>query len=245
MITPGVGGAAEANVLNSIVGKNSLRPVSLACHLYQPGVLDQYLREHAEQHWNLIMLDFIDLCPSIVHFLLALNYKDDLTIQLAIADTVAQSAQNVTERAQALVRRGSVMFLTQVSRDLGLSTPEGHLTIAYRLTSRVAGKAGPAQFQVLSIPFNPETQVLISTFTCNSNAQVARIPHTSNSTSTSENGKGWVHNGTILSSMGDQEHGDRAGTVAGSTRGTILEYTYHGSDYEFRVADITSTTTIK
>ena len=67
ILTPGVGGAFD--VIKLLLGGNSLRPVSFAAALYKSEVLDVFFRDHADEPWNMVMFDYIDLTPALICFL--------------------------------------------------------------------------------------------------------------------------------------------------------------------------------
>lgn len=172
IMTPGVGGAMD--VVKLLFGGNSLRPVSFAASLYKSEVLDVYFRDHAEEPWNMVMLDYIDLTPALVCFLISLNFPPTLKILKAAAtvhmdtatatdEEVLRSAQegslDVTDIVQGYVKRGRVLYLTDIQKDLELSSECGTLTIAYQME-----KNGVLQYSVLTVNFDPETEVLLSPF---------------------------------------------------------------------------------
>jgi len=64
VMTPAFGGVE--NVPGLLFGMKSLRPVSLARKLYRKEVLETFLRDRADCKWNIVLLDFVDLCPLLV-----------------------------------------------------------------------------------------------------------------------------------------------------------------------------------
>ena len=172
VMTPGVGGALD--VVKLLLGGNSLRPVSFAASLYKSEVLDVYFRDHAEEPWNMVMLDYIDLAPALVCFLISLNFPPTLKILKAAAtvhldtetatdDELQRAAQggsiDVTDTVQSFVKRGRVLYLTDIQKDLELASERGTLTIAYKME-----KNGMDEYSVLTVDFDPETEVLLSPF---------------------------------------------------------------------------------
>jgi hypothetical protein len=163
LLTPGVGGASD--VVQALIGQNSLRPVSQACRLYQPKVLDTFLRDHATESWNWILLDFIDLCPATVHFILALNVPIQLEIFVAAVKSNGH-VQDVTTRIKTFVQRGRVLFSPNLMNDLQVGPLLSSLTVAYRLGE---------EFRVVTISIEIDTMLLISalgTSQCDSNVIV-------------------------------------------------------------------------
>ena len=55
-----------ADVVGMLLGMKSVRPVSLARELYGKDVLERFLRDNSDSGWNVVLLDFIDLCPQLV-----------------------------------------------------------------------------------------------------------------------------------------------------------------------------------
>lgn len=64
VMTPAFDGLQD--VAGLLSGVKSLRPVSLARKLYRKHVLDSFIRNEAENGWNIVMLDFVDLCPLLM-----------------------------------------------------------------------------------------------------------------------------------------------------------------------------------
>ena len=167
VMTPGVGGVLD--VIKLIMGGNSLRPVSYAASIYKSEVLDVYFRTHAEEPWNMVMLDYIDLTPALVCFLISLNFPPTLKILKAAAtihfddEDLQKPAQegsiDVTDVVQSYVKRGRVLYLTDIQKDLKLDSERGTLTIAYQME-----KNGMNEYSVLTVNFDPETEVLLSPF---------------------------------------------------------------------------------
>ena len=56
------------DVVGLLFGAKSLRPVSLARELYGKDVLETFIRDRAENSWNIVLLDFLDLCPQLVRY---------------------------------------------------------------------------------------------------------------------------------------------------------------------------------
>lgn len=128
--TPGVEGLAD--ILGLLHGGNSLRPVSHACQLYEPGVLDQFLQEHADLPWNIVSLDFIELCPDIVDCLVSLNFRGALQIHLAVLERPGGPHRDVTQVVRASLCRQSFLFLVRPRETLD-ATDDCELTIAYTM----------------------------------------------------------------------------------------------------------------
>ena len=157
VLTPGVGGATD--VVKLLIGGNSLRPVSFAASIYKSDVLDVYFRDNADEPWNMVMLDYIDLTPALVCFFISLNFPSSLTI-LKAAATVGDdaSSKDVTEKVQSHVKRGRALYLVNVQKDLELGSDTGALTIAYKFGREAKGAS------VLTVDFDPETEIVLSQF---------------------------------------------------------------------------------
>jgi hypothetical protein len=156
VLTPGVGGAMD--IVNLLIGGNSLRPVSFAASLYKSEVLDVYFRDNADEPWNMVMLDYIDLTPALVCFLISLNFPATLTVlKAAAAASGGGASKDVTEKIQGFIKRGRVLYLTNIQQDLDLTSDSGTLTIAYKF-----GNA--KEVSILTVDFDPETEVLLSHF---------------------------------------------------------------------------------
>lgn len=57
-----------------VFGLKSLQPLSLAKQLYQKeDALHSFIRDRPDLHWNIVSLDFIDLCPRFINFLIEIN----------------------------------------------------------------------------------------------------------------------------------------------------------------------------
>ena len=196
LATPGVNSGRE--VLGAVLsGSRSLRPVSHACQLYQCGVLDCFLRDNAAQPWNIVALDFIDLCPELMDFLIGLNYgtkqsAGKLHVQLA-AFSDGERVEDVTAICRDAVRRNCVMFLIDPCQAFGLEQGSFKLVLAYTLV----GKQGPnkhvvAELSSQSLSSGDASPILVSPFSCNDGFESVDIDSTVNGP------KGIVHNGQIF-----------------------------------------------
>lgn len=210
VLAPGVDGAAD--VWKAMIGRNSLQPIVGARKLYKAGELDSYLLKNADEPWNLLMLDYIDLCPAIVHLAIAFNFPCTLSISLATVCTSKDfdGSTDVTAKILTLVKRERVLLLTNIGRDLGLNLGSGLLTIAYQLGD---------VHHVLSFDFSPSSQLILSYFSRNQDALVLEVPGP---------GAGFICRDQICPRKTDDLRGYAE---------TVLEYTY-GDDgkCEFSVA---------
>ena len=158
VLTPGVGGLSD--VLNAVLGKNSLQPIAMTSKLYQPGFMDVFIREHAHKKWNLVMLDAIDRATTIVQFLVSLNSASKLKVEkAAAAKSSGGKPLDVTDKMQSFVCRDRVLLLSNVKRDLDLPFMDGALTIACQIDS---GKRGEKSYCVWTVDFGPFSRVIIS-----------------------------------------------------------------------------------
>lgn len=181
--TPDVSGVSD--VLNLLAGRNSLRPVSHACKIYENGKLDRFFRENADQPWNIMSLDFIELCPDILDFLISLNFND-IKINLAVARLDGVDA-DVTSTIQKFVARNKVLFLVDPQEDMGIDSPFC-LTIAYTVNE--------TSHHVVQLTVEGDRPVLLSQYGCN--AEAKRVELT---------GSGIFHKGEVLSTVDQVETG--------------------------------------
>jgi len=140
ILTPGVGGAPD--VAKLLFGMNSLQPVYLANNLYKPPKrhasppLHTFFQEHGTESWNLVSLDFLDLCPAMMGFLVGMNFSE-FEIMLATVQygnpNFFRPSMSVTQKAQSHVVRNRVLFLN-VGKDFGSNF--GTLTLAYRVNDK-------------------------------------------------------------------------------------------------------------
>jgi hypothetical protein len=161
VLTPGVGGAKD--VLDLLVGQLSLRPVSFASRLYQKDTLDDFLREHAEEPWNIIMLDYCDLIPALVSFLISLNFPSPVTVSKAAVNSGVGESIDVTDKIQSYIKRGKVLYLTDIQNDFGLDFDEGKLTIAYKIGDN---------YRILDVDFDESTEILVGEYSQNAGVVV-------------------------------------------------------------------------
>lgn len=62
------------DTMSLLFGLKSLQPITLVKQLYQKeDVLHSFIRDRPGLHWNIVSLDFIDLCPGFINFLLDIN----------------------------------------------------------------------------------------------------------------------------------------------------------------------------
>ena len=154
VLTPGVSGVVD--ILNILIGRRSLRPVSFAMALYEEGKLANFLRETACLGWNFVTFDFIDLSPCLISFLIGLNSPVKLQILKAVVKTPGSSSSDVTDKIQGFLKRECTLYLTNVQKDLRLDFSEGKLTVALRFDG--------GQCNIHEIAFDNSTELLISHF---------------------------------------------------------------------------------
>jgi hypothetical protein len=140
VLTPGVGGAPD--VAKLLLGMNSLQPAYSANKLYKPlkkhasPTLHTFFQENGAENWNLVSLNFMDLCPAMIGFLVGLNFSE-LEIMLATVQygnpNFFRPSMSVTPKVQSHVVRNRVLFLN-VGKDFGSNF--GTLTLAYRVKDR-------------------------------------------------------------------------------------------------------------
>lgn len=137
VLTPGVGGVQDLARL--FAGFASLQPAYLANELYKPPKkhatpqLHTFFQQNADENWNLVSMDYIDLCPAIVSLLVGFNFSP-FEIVLATVQygnpNFYRPSMSVTSKVQSHVVRNKVLFLN-VGRDFGSNF--GTLTLAYRV----------------------------------------------------------------------------------------------------------------
>jgi hypothetical protein len=139
-LTPGVGGIKDIPRL--LAGFTSLQPAYLANELYKPpkkhatAPLHAFFQANAEEPWNFVSVDYIDLCPAIVSLLVGFNFSP-FEILLATVQygnpNFYRPSMSVTSKAQSHVMRNKVLFLN-VGRDFGSNF--GTLTLAYKVKDK-------------------------------------------------------------------------------------------------------------
>ncbi|KAL9184286.1 hypothetical protein ACHAXT_002372 [Thalassiosira profunda] len=143
-----------ADVVGMLLGMKSLRPVSLARELYGKDVLERFLRDNSDSGWNVVLLDFIDLCPQLVRFLLGLNSSIHLKIKEATATKKDGGPEiDVTETARSLRSRDCSLYFLDFKKDLGLDFAEG--------TFRLKAQYEEENAMDIAIPFDRETEYLV------------------------------------------------------------------------------------
>lgn len=142
------------DVVGLLLGIKSLRPVSLARELYQKDILETYLRDNAENSWNIILLDFVDQCPQLVRFLIGLNSPKQLKIKDAsVASKDGSNSLDVTETISQMKKRNNCVYLLDFKDDLGVSVNEGTL----KMTTQFHDEECVDHV----IPFNRDTEYLL------------------------------------------------------------------------------------
>ena len=170
------------------------------------------MRNQADAPWNIVSLDYMDLCPIAVHFLLALNFPVQLQVCIAAVAVDGGKSTDMTEKVQSLIKRNRVLLLN-AKEDLDISQQGTTLTIAYRLGGDV--------YKVLTVELQVDTIVLLSHFISTAD-EVTTIQG-------NEEGKGYICQGKICSEIGDC---DRTGTNS-----TILEYNKTGTSCNFQIVE--------
>jgi hypothetical protein len=210
VLTPGVGGLTD--VLAALFGLNKLRPASLAYKLYKDHRLGRYLRENANKGWNLVLLDYIDLCPWVTYLMTALNFPVPLKVLFA-AYSDDSSTADVTDSVKTCVCRDRVLYMDSVQELLNLSSKTGSLTVVYSLGDEI---------KVLSMAINDNAEMgdamLVSAFvnSCEDDA-ITDIPMNRE--------KGYLKGGSLLPD----------GTDVSSFSGTVIEFEKMDGAYGFKL----------
>ena len=155
VFTPGVGGPTD--ILHMLVGLKSLRPVSFARILYKYDVLDDHLRAKADEPFNLVTFDFIDLAPALVCFLIGLNFPSKLEIMEAKVAGGGQDSVDVTEKVKTYIKRANCLYLTNIQQDLALDFAVGDLSITFKFDDE-------SKPQRHDISFDEDTEYLLNRY---------------------------------------------------------------------------------
>lgn len=153
------------DAIKLLTGVNSLRPVSLVRQLYKKDVLEKFVRDRGGDNWNLVLLDFIDLCPQFVRFLIGLNSPRTLEVLEATLATKDGDEVGVKSAAKELVKRNCTLYLLDFQQDLGLAVSEGTLHLKYKFDDDESVDC--------VIPFDQDTEYLIcdDSFLCRDDEQ--------------------------------------------------------------------------
>jgi hypothetical protein len=213
--TPGVSGGAK-DVVGVLTGANSLRPVSHACRLYAPNSLDRFLCQNADEAWNIVALDFVDLCPEITDFLISLNWKHAVTMNVLFAATRLDGKNvDVTTKVQALLKRNAVVYVPDPNQDLQTGSESFTLTVAYSLDVNQKNQ----QFHVLTMDVVNDAPVILSPFCYNEGS--SHVPITADN-----GGTGFVCRGKVYTTQAE---------VPNESNSTLLEYHIEESHCKFNV----------
>jgi len=140
VFTPGVGGVQD--IIQALGGFTSLQPVYLTNELYKPpkrhatAPLHTFFQKNADENWNLVSLDYIDLCPAIVSLLVGFNFSPFEIILATVQygnPNFYRPSMSVTSKVQSHVVRKTVLFLN-VGRDFGSNF--GTLTLVYKIKDK-------------------------------------------------------------------------------------------------------------
>jgi hypothetical protein len=134
------------------LGLVSLRPASFAMTLIPP--MEEFFRQHANEPWNIVVMDFIDLVPGLLSFLISLNFGAELEIVKATVNN--EQGVDVTEMVSKFVYRTRVLFLSDVRKDLDISEREGTLHIEYKLDGD--------ETHIMEWEFDDDTEVVLSEY---------------------------------------------------------------------------------
>ena len=141
-------------VLTPKFGKgSSLQPVQLAKQgLYQPPassrgrgipLLHEIFLERHEEDWNILSLDFVDLCPTALQLWIGMNFGSSLEIEMALLGSGtkadSKSATDVTDLVRSKILRESCLFLHPKNEfdPEALGVPEASLKVVYRISSKL------------------------------------------------------------------------------------------------------------
>ena len=157
IMTPAVGGFCD--VVKLMVGFTTVRPDKFSLSLYKPEEMDTFIRDNSELNWNLTSFDFITLIPSLMAYLISLNFKTKLTIIKAIAQGSGTGPVDVTEALRSKMARNCVVFLTQPQEDMGIDFSSGKLTVAYQFEGE--------EVKVHTTTFSPMEEYLLGNYSQN------------------------------------------------------------------------------
>lgn len=119
--------AKEVDIEDYVVGTESLRLDHFTKDLQkQQNMAEFFLRNMETTPFNFVELDYIDFNPSMVMYLVGLNFPHKLTIVNAYADNT-----NVTQKASSLISRGRVLFLPNIQKSLGLASAPKQFKIEF------------------------------------------------------------------------------------------------------------------
>jgi hypothetical protein len=123
IITPNINSLKD--IICFLLGIHSLRPISWSCRMYQTNQLDQFLASSIKnidqvatthRQWNILLLDYIDLCPDILDFVISLNFhnfrsKDQIDVMISSSESMISkgSKSNVVKSKNNLVSENSVV----------------------------------------------------------------------------------------------------------------------------------------
>jgi hypothetical protein len=218
--TPGIGGNGIQGIIGLFTGTNSLRPVSYACRLYGPNMLDQFLCHHADMKWNIIALDFIDLCPDIIDYTIALNWSHVTTMKVLLATTNSNGTNtDVTTKIQSYLFRNTVIFLPDPIANFGIQAESCNLTIAYSLLTTGTTKSA---YCVITVDINGDTPIIISPFGYNEGSKHVCITEDNGST-------GIVYCGKIYTTKAELPKNDD------THDGAIIEYNIENAHCQFNI----------
>lgn len=131
LITPNPGGCV--GILGIIFGQRNLRVDTICKKMFKTKRIENMLRDNAEKAWNILIFDFVGQIPILMAFVISLNFEVNFELVKVVAKSEADSESvDVTERARKFVVRGRLLFLTDVEKDLALSSKSGYLTVCYR-----------------------------------------------------------------------------------------------------------------
>lgn len=215
--TPGVSGAPD--IVRLVCGMNSLRPVSYACHLYEPGALDRFFFQNADKDWNIVAMDFVDLCPEITDFLISLNWKHIQHMKILLAAVYVDGKDHdVTDKVQSFLCREAIVFLVDPEVDLGMEAKQFTLSVAYSLSS--SDDNTTVRRFVTTVDVDCDCSIIISPFCANEGSVRVEV--------TDDNGAtGVVHRGKLYSTRAE---------IPSGLSGTAFEYNIDAVHCDFSIA---------
>lgn len=102
--------------------------------LLQGKKVQHFLRGMANQskqgQMNFVMMDFFNYDPTIIQYLIGLNYPQKLEVKAAVL-TVAKASHDVTSQVQTLVSRDNSLWIVSPAKDLGVPFKKGQLRLDY------------------------------------------------------------------------------------------------------------------
>lgn len=184
IITPNIHSVKD--IICFLFGIHSLRPISWSCQMYQTDQLEKLLASSIkksddvqflnEREWNIILLDFIDLCPDIIDFMISLNFHNSRIEETENDAVVSSSSESVISNRKDSITKSvpnppnETTMVNSNEVDVNVSIPIKTTDVSDSIdTSTIEKDNQTESVTIIDVSLLPDNQMNVSDIIKNTN----------------------------------------------------------------------------